>query len=174
MRIQRASVAGPVVIQIDIRALTCPFRQLPYMFRIIEVIPNRYRIDIYHCRTSSLIELFYPALLLSRFRRSPLGDSLPGCLRHTYGHIDDLGLNPAAPALESSQQSPDSALSCSYPRLEVRTEAGRLVLATCRGARNLRRRKLTVRIVLLSPIFDPVLIFHTSSIMSPVRNCKLR
>lgn len=61
-----------------------------------------------------------------------------------------------------------------YPILEVTTEAGRLNSAAFRRARDLLLRKLTIRIVLLSPLFDPVLIRHAISIVSPVRNYQLR
>ena len=60
------------------------------------------------------------------------------------------------------------------PLPQVSAEAGRLNGAPFRRARDLLLRKLTVRVVLLGPFFDPVLIFHTFSIVSPVRNYQLR
>ena len=60
------------------------------------------------------------------------------------------------------------------PVPQVSAEAGSLNSAPFRRARDLLLRKLTVRIVLLGPLFDPVLILHTISIWSPVRNYQLR
>ena len=61
-----------------------------------------------------------------------------------------------------------------YSVLQVSAEAGRLNSAAFRRARDLLLRQLVKVDVLLSPFFDPVLIFHTFSIVSPVRNYQLR
>ena len=60
---------------------------------------------------------------------------------------------------------------CDYSGLQVSAEAGGLVRTARRRARDLLLRQLAASVVLLCPIFDPVLILHTVMLVAPVRNC---
>ena len=140
------------------------------MLRIVEAIAHRRSIDVNDDRLSDLGQLLYLRLLLGCLRDSLLGCSLQGLLSRTCGLDCAYGLSPAAPALEVSQQAPDSFRMGNDSVLQVSRAAGSLNGAPFRRARDHLIRQLVEVDVLRGPLFDPVLILHTYSIVSPVRN----
>ena len=134
MFIENTPVTGPIVVQVNVRALTRTFCQLSYRLRIVEVILDRYPIRIYYKAPSRFLEslnlcLLHFLLCSGLLRRL-------GYARQFRLLYDPTSLRPASPALEGSQQSRESALSrCNLTR-EISAEAGRLSRTTLSRARN--------------------------------------